>query len=83
MEGNSGQMDPRTQPSNREHPYVLYEGTQHWELLSGAIEDLVKNSDLIVRTDRAYIVGYLCKILAESAKCAGPSESLTGAPRSE
>lgn len=63
MEGNSGQMDPKTQPSNHEHPYVLYENTQNWKLLSGAIEDLVKNSDLIERTNRAHIVGYLCKIL--------------------
>ena len=63
MEGNFGQMDPKTQPSNHEHPYVLYENTQNWKLLSGAIEDLVKNSALIEQTNRAYIVGYLCKIL--------------------
>lgn len=69
MEENSGQMDPKTQPSNHEHPYLLYENTQTWKLLSGAIEDLVKNSDLIERTNRAYIVGYLCKILDEGGTC--------------
>ncbi len=73
MDENSGQMDPRTQPSNHEHPYMLYQNTQNWELLSVAIEDLVRNRDLIVQTNRTYIVGYLCKTLAEGAKSVKPA----------
>jgi len=45
------------------HPYAAYEGTRNWKVLDHAIDELVTNSDLIERTDRAYIVGFLCKAL--------------------
>jgi hypothetical protein len=48
-----------------QHPYLDFEGTKNWKLLDQAIEELVLNSDLIERTNRAYIVGYLCKALAD------------------
>ena len=72
MDENSGQMDPKTQHFSPKHPYALYQNTHNWALLSGAIDDLVKNRDLVVQTDRTYIVGYLCKILVEGALTANP-----------
>ena len=50
------------------HPYSDYEGTKNWKLLDQAIDELVTNSDLIEQTNRAYIVGYLCKSLAEDTQ---------------
>jgi len=46
-----------------DHPYVAYEGTRNLKVLDRAIDELITNSDLIEQTDRAYIVGFLCKAL--------------------
>ncbi|MGD0631503.1 MAG: hypothetical protein ABR987_19405 [Terracidiphilus sp.] len=34
-----------------------------WEVVNAAIDDLVKNGDLVETTRRDYIVGYICKKL--------------------
>jgi hypothetical protein len=48
------------------HPYVTLEGTPIWIAVEAAIDDLVKNSDLVESTAREYVVGYLCqKIVAD------------------
>jgi len=49
------------------NPYIAYEGTENWTALNQAIDELVTNSDLVEQTDRAYIVGYLCKCLSKSS----------------
>jgi len=41
------------------HPYVKLEGTPIWIAVASAIDDLVQNDDLVERTARDYIVGYL------------------------
>jgi len=41
------------------HPYVELEGTPIWIAVASAIDDLVQNDDLVERTARNYIVGYL------------------------
>ncbi|ULO05240.1 hypothetical protein H1230_19250 [Paenibacillus sp. 19GGS1-52] len=46
-----------------EHPYKQFENSQLWKILSAGIEDLVRNEDIVEKTARNYIVGYLCKIL--------------------
>jgi hypothetical protein len=43
------------------NPYTAYKSDPLWPLLDKGISELVKNGDLIERTDRAYIVGYLCQ----------------------
>jgi hypothetical protein len=48
-----------------DHPYKKYEGTQLWRALDKGIGDLVQNQDLIEQEHRAYIVGYLCKVLTK------------------
>jgi len=55
-----------TASSEQPHPYKEFEGTATWKILDHAIQSLVENDDLQERTDRAYIVGSLCKALAES-----------------
>ena len=48
------------------HPYKQFENTALWEAINKGIADLVENHDLEETTQREYIVGYLCKVIAES-----------------
>lgn len=69
MAENSGQTDPKTPVDVRfEHPYLEYEGTTMWTAIESGVIDLVTNGDLVERTNRKYIVGYLCKVLKESSE---------------
>jgi hypothetical protein len=54
---------PRQPKSNLPHPYKGFEGTRLWKAVNKGIGDLVENQDLNEKTQREYIVGYLCKIL--------------------
>jgi len=45
--------------------YGEYETGAVWRVLEKGIDDLVKNHDLKEQTPRRYIVGYLCKLLAQ------------------
>ena len=47
------------------NPYDAYRGTDVWEVVDKAISDLVYNHDVIVNTQRDYIVGYICQKLQE------------------
>ena len=49
-----------------EFPYEKFESTIIWNVVDRAIDDLVNNTDIEEKTDRGYIVGYLCKILFEA-----------------
>lgn len=64
MGENFGQMDPKT-PADVpfEHPYLRYEGTTTWTAIEHGIVDLINNGDLIEKTNRKYIIGYLCMVL--------------------
>jgi len=66
MARNSGRTD-RKMPakSGVEHPYVRYEEGAIWRAVESALHDLVANGDLVRKTNRKYIVGYICKVLAE------------------
>jgi Pentapeptide repeats (9 copies) len=57
------------------HPYTELERTRLWAAVESAIKDLVSNNDLVERTARPYIVGYLCqKLLGErQGVCEGMS----------
>lgn len=50
----------------KEFPYIKFESTELWNVVSQAITDLVGNTDIEEKTDRKYIVGYLCKVLSEA-----------------
>lgn len=47
------------------HPYVRFVETETWAILNVAFDELVGNGDIVEQTNRDYIVGYLCKALAE------------------
>ena len=47
------------------HPYAHFEGTAIWEAITAAIADLEENQDIELTTVREYVIGYLCKQLAE------------------
>lgn len=68
MAGNSGPTDSRTPADfSFEHPYLKYEGSAMWTAIESGVIDLVNNGDLIERTNRKYIIGYLCKVLTEGS----------------
>ena len=48
------------------HPYSALESLPSWPVLERALGDLVENGDLEERTQRAYLVGYLCKALKDA-----------------
>lgn len=80
MEENSGQTAPRTEAKVKmqktqfppDHPYREYEGTPRWRLVNKAIDALVKNGDLEERTNRAYITGYICRVLSAAEHASRP-----------
>jgi len=39
-----------------------------WTSVETALTDLVANGDLVEQTNRKYIVGYFCKVLAGAAE---------------
>jgi hypothetical protein len=50
--------------AQRDHPYRLFEATPEWAILDRAIRELVENYGIQETTAHEYIVGYLCKSLA-------------------
>lgn len=42
------------------HPYEEYEGTVLWESVTKAINDLIENQDLELKTSKEYVIGYIC-----------------------
>ena len=71
METKSGPMDRKTRTKSHDakeprHPYENYASTEMWKTLDRAIDDLVKNRDIVETTRHVYIVGYLCKAVASS-----------------
>lgn len=51
---------------SNEFTYKDFTTTSTWKVLDKAIQDLVDNLDIEEKTDRRYIVGYLCKTLVAS-----------------
>jgi hypothetical protein len=49
-----------------EHPYKKLENTPLWIAIEKAIIDLESNQDLKFTTPPEYIVGYICKQLADN-----------------
>jgi hypothetical protein len=45
------------------HPYSKHESTALWKAIDKAIGALVVNGDIVERTARQHIVGYLCQTL--------------------
>lgn len=70
MEDKSIWADQKTKTKNLKvnHPYQQYMDSSLWQIIDKAIDDLVENKDIEETTHRSYIVGYLCKQLAESGK---------------
>ena len=46
------------------HPYVAYEGSPVWKVISKAIKELVENGDLSEGTPHTHVVGYICKLVS-------------------
>ena len=46
-------------------PYERFRGTQLWNDLTKAVNDLAENQDIKELTQRDYIIGYLCKCIKD------------------
>lgn len=65
MGRKSGRTAPKTKQRNeRVGAYQKYAESPQWKILEKAIDNLVKNRDLIEQTSRDCIIGYLVKSLA-------------------
>ena len=51
--------------SSRPHPYLGLTTTPQWAVIDRAVLELAENRDLVETTAHEYIVGYLCKALAD------------------
>jgi hypothetical protein len=58
-----GSKNKIIEPASSTYPYEMYRGTRVWKVVEKAINDLVDNKDLVEKTPRDYIVGYMCKKL--------------------
>ena len=47
------------------HPYIEFENTPAWATLERAIVELEENQDLKLTELHEYVVGYICKQLAD------------------
>jgi hypothetical protein len=50
----------------KEFPYKKFQATEAWSVVDDAVEQLVKNKDLVETTARRYIVGFILKQLDDS-----------------
>jgi hypothetical protein len=50
----------------KEFPYKKFQATKSWSVVDDAVEQLVKNKDLVETTARRYIVGFILKQLDDS-----------------
>ena len=46
-------------------PYEALKRSPAWKILEKGIADLVANGDITENTARRYVVGYLCRLLAD------------------
>jgi hypothetical protein len=48
-----------------EHPYIEFENTNIWNIVEQALDNMIENKDVLLQTQKEYVVGYLCKQLKE------------------
>ena len=42
------------------HPYQHFENTELWMKIENALNDLIKNKDIVITTPKEYVIGYVC-----------------------
>ena len=57
-------MAESLKPDGNRHPYGRWENTALWKAIEKGIANLALNLDIVEETDRSYIVGYLCEVIA-------------------
>jgi len=50
---------------SKSFPYQQFEAFLAWDIMEQAIEELERNKDVIVQTDKRYVIGYILKKLAD------------------
>lgn len=46
--------------------YKELEQTELWKIVSKSIVDLEANKDIIVTTNKDYVIGYICKMITKT-----------------
>jgi len=52
--------------SSQDRPYIGLAGSPQWTVIDRALQELARNRALVETTAHEYIVGYLCKALANT-----------------
>lgn len=47
-------------------PYKELEQTELWKIVSKSIDDLGKNQDINITTNKEYVTGYICKMITKA-----------------
>lgn len=55
-------MDQNTNTKNL-NPYVKYQNTEEWAILSHLLHELMNNQDIELKTAPEYVIGYLVEKL--------------------
>ena len=55
----------RKADEGRVGPYAAYEGSRVWQALRKGLDDLEKNGDIRITTERKLVIGYLSKLLVK------------------
>ncbi len=55
-------MDQNTNTKNL-NPYVKYQNTEEWAILSHLLNELMNNQDIELKTAPEYVIGYLVEKL--------------------
>ena len=51
--------------SEKDYPYNQFENSELWSIVKDCLNDLIDNQDIEITTKEEYVVGYLCKMIAE------------------
>ncbi len=49
-------------------PYDKYKSTEEWQIITKAIQELIENNDINLRTPNDYIIGFIVKQLVDKQK---------------
>ena len=48
------------------HPYENYKGNELWQVIERALDDLIKNQDIVLQTRDDYVIGFIVKSIVNS-----------------
>jgi hypothetical protein len=62
------------------HPYTEFEAIPVWTPIEGAVRELAENRDLTLTTASSYVVGFLCRRVAETGVLSAHAQVISPSP---